>query len=55
MVATCDADGIVKFWDLKMTSEMASVDFGPHSANTVAFDPSGSVLAVASNDGSAKL
>lgn len=54
-MATCDAEGTVKLWDLRKTSELASVNFGPHSANSVAFDPSGTVLAVASNDGSTKL
>ncbi|KAK6097209.1 Sperm-associated antigen 16 protein [Batrachochytrium dendrobatidis] len=31
------------------------MNMGPHAANKVAFDPSGEVLAVASNNGSARL
>lgn len=34
---------------------LASIDLGPHPANRVAFDPSGCVLAVASNDGSVRM
>ncbi|KAJ3334065.1 Sperm-associated antigen 16 protein [Blyttiomyces sp. JEL0837] len=55
VVASCDADGIVKFWDIRNVSELESIDFGPHPANKLAFDPSATTLAVASNDGSTKL
>lgn len=34
---------------------MATHDLGPHPANRVAFDSSGTVLAIASNDGSVKI
>ncbi|KAJ1336824.1 hypothetical protein BSLG_006927 [Batrachochytrium salamandrivorans] len=49
--SSCDADGVVKFWDLRSTSEISSVNLGPHAANKISFDPSGSILAVASNSG----
>nr|KAJ3421397.1 Sperm-associated antigen 16 protein [Polyrhizophydium stewartii] len=49
--ASCDADGVVKFWDTRAVSELASLHFGPHPANKICLDPSGTVLAVASNDG----
>ncbi|KAJ3212750.1 Sperm-associated antigen 16 protein [Entophlyctis luteolus] len=55
VVASCDSDGIVKFWDIRNVSELETIDFGPHSANKVALDPAGNTLAVASNDGSVKL
>ncbi len=42
-------------WDLRKINELASIDFGPQSANKLAFDPSGTTLAVASNDGACKL
>ncbi|KAI8825224.1 WD40-repeat-containing domain protein [Fimicolochytrium jonesii] len=50
-LTSCDADGTIKLWDLRSASELASADFGPHAANKVAFDGSGSTVVVASNDG----
>ncbi|TPX44436.1 hypothetical protein SeLEV6574_g04504 [Synchytrium endobioticum] len=49
--ATCDTLGIVKVWDARNMIEAVTVPCGPSGANYVAFDPSGSVLAVASDDG----
>jgi len=37
-----------------MVQELGSIDLGMHSANEVAFDRSGTVLAVASDDGTIK-
>lgn len=54
-VASCDAYGVVKLWDVRTVGCMASMDLGPHPANRVAFDPSGTVLAIASNDGAVKM
>ena len=34
---------------------MATVDLGPHPGNRIAFDPSGTVLSIASNDGAVKM
>jgi sperm-associated antigen 16 protein len=53
--ASCDAEGVVKTWDLRMLAEIQSFNTGPHSANKLAYDPCGNVLAVASNDGSVKV
>ena len=50
-VASCDADGIVKLWDVRMVAEIMTIDCGPHAANSVALDRSGTVLAVASDSG----
>lgn len=56
MVASCDSSGIVNMWDMrKPTSPMAAGDTGPLSANQVAFNHSGKMLAVASSDGLVKL
>ncbi|TPX31721.1 hypothetical protein SmJEL517_g04996 [Synchytrium microbalum] len=49
--ATCDTMGIVKVWDARNMSEFVTVPCGPSGANRVCFDPSGYVLAVASDDG----
>lgn len=54
-MASCDSYGGIKLWDVRSVGSLASVDLGPHPANRVAFDPSGSVLAVASNDGSVRM
>lgn len=51
MIASCDADGTVKFWDIRTVSEIASIKLGPHPANKLVFDPSGKTLSVVSNDG----
>ena len=43
--------GIVKVWDARNMKERVTVPCGPSGANFVSFDPSGNVLAVASDDG----
>lgn len=45
---------MVKLWDLRNTLEAAHIDTGRHAANKIAFDPSGNILSVASNNGSVK-
>ena len=50
-MASCDADGIVMLWDVRMVAEIMTIDCGPHAANSVALDRSGTVLAVASDSG----
>ena len=54
-VASCDAYGVVKMWDVRTVACMTTVDLGPHPANRLDFDPSGTVLGVASNDGTVKM
>ena len=54
-MASCDAYGVVKLWDVRTVGCMSTVDLGPHTANRVAFDPSGTVLSIASNDGAVKM
>lgn len=49
-----DADGVVKLWDVRMVTERLTINVGPHPANKATFDPSGEVLAIASEDGSIK-
>ena len=50
-LASCDADGVVKFWDVRNVSEAASVSTGSKPANKVVFDPSSKSLAVITNEG----
>lgn len=54
-IASCDAYGVVKMWDVRTVACMATEDLGPHPANRLDFDPSGTVLGVASNDGTVKM
>jgi len=54
-IASSDADGGVRLWDVRMVQERLNIDAGPHAANKVALDRSGTVLAVASEDHSVKL
>lgn len=42
-------------WDVRTVACMATEDLGPHPANRLDFDPSGTVLGVASNDGTVKM
>ncbi|KAI0233259.1 Sperm-associated antigen 16 protein [Lamellibrachia satsuma] len=54
-VASCDSYGVVKLWDMRTGAPMVSTDCGPHPSNKVAFDPSGTVLAIASNDSTIRM
>jgi WD40 repeat protein len=42
-------------WDIRNVTELHTFNVGPHPSNKIAFDPSGSNIAVASNDGTVKL
>ena len=55
ILTSCDADGVLKYWDIRAVSELHSVNLGPYPANKLTLDPSGSVVAVASNDGSVRI
>jgi WD40 repeat protein len=50
-LASCDADGVVKLWDVRNVSEAASASTGSKPANKVAFDPSSKSFAVITNEG----
>jgi WD40 repeat protein len=52
LIASADSDGVVKLWDVRMVREQALLDTGRYPANSVAFDRSGQVLFVASEDAS---
>lgn len=46
---------MVKLWDNRTCAAISSVEIGPHPTNRVAFDSSGTVLSIASNDGTVKI
>jgi len=54
-LVSCDSYGILKLWDVRTVSPMVSIDCGPHPANHVSIDPSGQIVAVASNDSTVKM
>jgi hypothetical protein len=49
-VASSDADGVVKVWDIRMVTERLSIQTGNLPANKCAFDASGNVLAVPTDE-----
>ena len=55
LIASCDAEGAVIVWDVRMIEQKMAYACGPHPANSVAFDKSGTLLAVASDDTTVKL
>ncbi len=54
-IASGDADGVVRLWDVRMVAERGAVAAGRHPLNKLAFDRSGAVVAAASDDGGIKL
>merc|ERR1711976_540858 len=54
-ISSCDSDGIVKLWDVRVVSEYLQIDSGHHPANASTFDRSGKVLTIASGDASVKI
>jgi hypothetical protein len=43
MIASTDADGAVKLWDVRMVAEILTVECSKYPANKAAFDASGAV------------
>ncbi|CAL8400369.1 unnamed protein product [Arctogadus glacialis] len=55
-IASCDSSGVVMLWDLRnLAAPSVVVETGPRPSNQVAFDPWGRMLAVAGEDGSARV
>ncbi|CAL8292834.1 unnamed protein product [Lota lota] len=55
-IASCDSSGIVMLWDTRnLAAPSVVVETGPRPSNQVAFDPWGKMLAVAGEDGSARV
>ena len=53
-IVSCDSLGVVKFWDVRKVAVIETHDFGPYSANSVAFNPLSTMVVAASDDGSLK-
>lgn len=54
-IASCDAEGSVIVWDVRMLEQRHAFACGPHPANSVSYDKSGTLLAVASDDTTIKV
>ncbi|MES1908309.1 MAG: hypothetical protein MHM6MM_001268 [Cercozoa sp. M6MM] len=58
ILASCDADGVVKIWDVRLLGERAEALMSANynvGANQVAFDRGGAFLAVACEDGAVRV
>ena len=53
-VASCDSDGVVKVWDIRMVQEVATVDTGDAIAHCCEFDKNGKIISVGCSDGEIK-
>jgi sperm-associated antigen 16 protein len=49
-IASCDSDGILKAWDIRMVQELMQVDTGDSIALSVAFDRNAKYIAVGCSD-----
>jgi sperm-associated antigen 16 protein len=47
---SCDSDGVIKVWDIRMVKEQTHFDMGVVSANCAIFDKSGQKVFVAAED-----
>lgn len=47
VIASTDADGMVKLWDTRMVAEILTIQAGKYPANKATWDPSGQVNDVA--------
>ena len=50
-IGTCDSDGIVKVWDIRMVQELFTVDCGDKIAHSLCFDKATKELVVGTFDG----
>mmetsp|Transcript_33534 Transcript_33534/g.41375 ORF Transcript_33534/g.41375 Transcript_33534/m.41375 type:complete len:127 (-) Transcript_33534:79-459(-) len=53
-ITSCDSDGIVKVWDIRMVQEVTNLDTGDAIAHVVEFDKTGKQVAVGCSDGDIK-
>lgn len=49
-VSTCDSDGIVKLWDIRMVQELLSIDSGDAIAHSLCFDKNTKNIVVGCSD-----
>ena len=54
-MSSCDSDGIVKVWDIRMVQELLTVDCGDTISHCLTFDKNTKSLAVGCSDGEIKI
>lgn len=54
-IASCDSDGILKVWDIRMVQEICQVDTGNAIALSAAFDKNTKIVAVGCSDAEIKI
>lgn len=54
-MVTCDADGFVKSWDVRMFAELGTIETGAHPLNKIALDRGGTKAIAASDDCTVKV
>ena len=54
-MASCDSDGIVKVWDIRVVKEICNVDAGDAMAMSVSFDKNSKMVAVGCSDAEIKM
>ena len=54
-VASVDADGIVKLWDIRQVQQVFTADIGDTSINCVTFDKTGKYVIIGCSNGEVKL
>ena len=54
-VSTCDSDGIVKVWDIRMVQELLTIDMGDTIAHSLAFDKNTKTIYVGCSDAEIKV
>ncbi|KAH8077205.1 hypothetical protein JL720_10170 [Aureococcus anophagefferens] len=55
VIASCDADGAIKLWDVRTVTEIGTIQVSQHPCNKVGFDRSATRIACASDDGLLRL
>lgn len=54
-VSTCDSDGIVKLWDIRMVQELLSIDTGDAICHSLSFDKNTKNVVVGCSDALIKI
>lgn len=54
-ISTCDSDGIIKVWDIRMVQEVFTLDTGDVIAHCCQFDKTGKKVLVGTSDGEIKV
>ena len=52
VIASCDADGAIKLWDVRTVTEIGTIQVSQHPCNKVAFDRSATRVVCASEGAS---